>query len=90
MLTVLSGPVGLPGDYNNDGKVNAADYVVWRKSPGSFPPDAYATWRANFGNPPGSGAGLDSGAVPEPSATLLMLSLLTFGCSRRFARTQRP
>ena len=27
---------GLTGDYNEDGKVDAADYVVWRKSPGDF------------------------------------------------------
>jgi hypothetical protein len=26
---------GLPGDYNNDGSVGAADYVVWRKTLGT-------------------------------------------------------
>jgi hypothetical protein len=43
------------GDYNNDGVVNAADYVLWRKggplqndpTPGVQPGD-YTVWRANF------------------------------------------
>lgn len=88
ILTVTS---GLPGDYNGDGKVNAADYVVWRKNPGGFPPNAYDTWRANFGNPPGSGASLDAGAVPEPGTMLLLLSMMAcFVSSRRcFSRIQR-
>jgi autotransporter-associated beta strand protein len=91
ILTVTSGPAVLPGDYNNDGKVNAADYVVWRKNPGAFPPDAYDTWRANFGNPPGSGAGLDAGAVPEPGTMLVLLSMLAcyVGGSRHFASIRR-
>jgi autotransporter-associated beta strand protein len=63
----------LPGDFNLDGKVDAADYVVWRKNPGGFPPNAYETWRANFGNPPGVGAGLNEGAVPEPAAAVLVI-----------------
>jgi fibronectin-binding autotransporter adhesin len=39
--------VGQPGDYNNDNKVDAADYVTWRKGGGSQ--TDYNTWRANFG-----------------------------------------
>jgi hypothetical protein len=67
--------LGLPGDYNNDGSVDAADYVVWRKDPASHggDPDGYNTWVQNFGNSgPGSGAQQAVGAVPEP-ATLLLL-----------------
>ena len=30
--------VALPGDFNNDGTVDAADYVVWRKTDGSRRP----------------------------------------------------
>jgi hypothetical protein len=60
--------VPLAGDYNSDGKVDAADYTLWRKNPGSFggDPAGYNTWRENFGKP--TGAGLGTGAVPEPSA----------------------
>jgi predicted outer membrane repeat protein len=50
-----------PGDYNNDGTVDAADYVVWRKNynmavfipndltPGFVGLDDFDVWRANFG-----------------------------------------
>lgn len=64
--------VPLTGDYNGDGKVDAADFVVWRDT-NINGPQGYTDWRANFGNPPGSGAGLGSSAVPEPSACVLML-----------------
>jgi hypothetical protein len=66
-----TGPVGIPGDYNGDGAVNAADYVVWRKTDGSQA--GYDTWRTNFGRTSGSGSTL--GAVPEPASALLV----TFG-----------
>jgi hypothetical protein len=61
----------LPGDYNHDRVVDAADYIAWRKSPNSFGgnPGGYNTWRANFGQPSGSGATFDSppnNAIPEP------------------------
>src|SRR5205085_873959 len=62
-----------PGDYNHDGAVDAADYLVWRKTDGSK--SGYDTWRANFGQTGGSGAGASANAaVPEP-ATLVMLML---------------
>jgi T5SS/PEP-CTERM-associated repeat protein len=55
----------LPGDYNHDGSVDAADYVVWRKTGGSA--DDYNTWRAHFGQTAGSGsAGYPLGASAEP------------------------
>ena len=38
------------GDFNGDGKVDAADYVVWRKNPGGiYTQNDRTTWRANFG-----------------------------------------
>lgn len=41
---------GLPGDYNDDGVVDAADYVVWRRDPGSHGgDDGYDVWVRNFG-----------------------------------------
>jgi autotransporter-associated beta strand protein len=69
-------PMGLPGDHNLDGKVDAADYVLWRKDPNAYggDPDGYNIWRANFGNPPGAGSNLDGGAaVPEPTASGIVL-----------------
>jgi hypothetical protein len=50
------------GDYNNDGEVNTADYVIWRKNEattnalkndgigGTIGAPQYAEWRAQYGN----------------------------------------
>ena len=62
----------LPGDYNHNGIVDAADYVVWRKTDGS--PAGYNLWRTNFGRTAGSGAAaIMNTAVPEPANLLLLL-----------------
>jgi hypothetical protein len=65
----------LPGDYNQDGAVDAADYVVWRDTlgllgaglaadgdgNGSIDAGDYDVWRANFGNTSAPGAGAATG-----------------------------
>ncbi len=84
-----SAVVPLLGDFNSDGKVDAGDYVTWRKNEvanATLPndngltdqADRYTLWRANFGNPAGagSGAGLEGANVPEPSAIALVLFCL--------------
>jgi hypothetical protein len=72
---------GIPGDYNQNGTVDAADYVVWRKTDGSSA--GYNLWRNNFGEPAGSGSGASANAtVPEP-ATLVMLILVAVGMGLR-------
>jgi hypothetical protein len=72
----------IAGDFNTDGIVDAADYVVWRKN---FSGDQamYDAWRGNFGASlgPGSGSTLPSAAplsaaVPEPATSLLMALML--------------
>lgn len=86
---ITVGLATLPGDFNNDGEVDAADYVLWRKNPSNFLPQTYDTWRQNFGNPPGSGSGLGSepGAVPEPGAIVVaIIGGLGLLASRRRAR----
>jgi hypothetical protein len=56
----------IPGDYNRDGRVYAADYVVWSKTDGSQ--TGYNTWRAHFGQSAGSRSGATANAaVPEPA-----------------------
>jgi hypothetical protein len=78
-------PIGLPGDFNSDGKVDAADYVVWRKTDGSQP--GYDEWRANVGRTAGaSAAGQAAGAIPEPAAILLLLAALAAGLILRRAK----
>ena len=82
---------GLPGDFNTNGVVDAADYVVWRNNVGSttaLPNDSiggtigtpqYNEWRTHFGQTAGSGAGVGANAaVPEP-ATVVMLILAAAG-----------
>ncbi len=86
VLTVASS--GTAGDYNSNGTVDAADYILWRKNQGStnvLPNDPtggtigttqYNTWRTHFGQPPGTGSGLTSAStsqVPEPASGVLLL-----------------
>jgi hypothetical protein len=76
----------LPGDYNGDGTVDAADYVKWRKSGGTQ--GQFNTWRANFGETAGSGRATLLVAVPEPATTaLLVIGLLGW---RRFDSRRFP
>jgi hypothetical protein len=76
--------VGVLGDYNNNGAVDSADYVLWRNggplqnevdAPGTVNAADYDAWRARFGNTTGSG----SAAVPEPAVMGLLLSAAV-GC----------
>ena len=77
----------LVGDYNGNGVVDAADYVVWRKTDGT--PAGYNAWRTHFGQPTGSGAA-ETGAttnsttaVPEPTALVLLMFAAASWCLRR-------
>jgi hypothetical protein len=76
--------VGVTGDYNNNGTVDAADYVAWRdagptatlpndSTPGTVNQADYDAWRANFGRTSGSGAAAFANAVPEPATFLMLL-----------------
>jgi fibronectin-binding autotransporter adhesin len=95
VLSVVS--AGTPGDYNNNGTVDAGDYVLYRKYAGTthvLPNDPtggmigtaqYNTWRSHFGQPPGSGSGdVLATAVPEPkSGALLAIAILVAFAARR-------
>jgi hypothetical protein len=81
--TLAMPPPGTPGDYNNDGAVDAADYVVWRNggplqnetaTPGSVTSEDYDQWRARFGNSAGgSASGQSANAAPEPATSLMFV-----------------
>ena len=100
---ITVGPAGLLGDFNSDGKVDASDYVTWRKNEvanAALPNDngsvtqtaRYSLWRANFGNPgAGSGSGLNgSGTVPEPGTiSLLICAVGSLVISSRASRRRR-
>ena len=56
---------GLSGDYNNDGFVDARDYILWRKNDGS--PAGYNDWRTNLApRPPPALAPLAPPNYPHP------------------------
>jgi hypothetical protein len=90
-------PAGVPGDYNNNGTVDAADYVLWRNggplvnevdAPGTINAADYTAWRERFGNS-GSGSGLGAPTVPEPGALVYLgisLVMAVFALSRRRPR----
>jgi len=68
--------VGLAGDFNHDGTVDAADYVVWRKTDGT--PAGYNAWRTRFGQTVAGGSSstgdfLSQATVPEPAGALLLI-----------------
>ncbi len=87
----------LPGDYNNDGAVDASDYAVWRKNvgtstmlpnnptPGPIDQTEYVRWLENFGRPL-SGSGAFAG-IPEPSTLLLAMLALGAVPRLRFSST---
>jgi hypothetical protein len=79
--------VASSGDFNADGTVNAADYVVWRNGLGTtFTQADYDVWRAHFGQTRGSGA--SHAAIPEPctsALTLVAMALLLLLCRAHHA-----
>jgi autotransporter-associated beta strand protein len=87
-LLVTGGAVTNDADFNNDGIVDAADYVVWRKFNGAIGTGTPMTgdangdtnvnatdrgiWRNTYGETGGAGAS-NGGSVPEPSSILLVV-----------------
>jgi hypothetical protein len=100
--TGVGASADLPGDFNGNNVVDAADYTVWRDNLGASDESSlngngdglggvdaldYAYWKSNFGNS-GSGAGtFAGGAVPEPATWLLLvLAGAAVGMRRRHSR----
>ena len=79
--------VPLGGDYNGNGVVDTADYVVWREAQsqgltslnnrgpftGPVGPNDYNFWRSRFGLTSGSGSAVSSAVVPEPSTWMFVV-----------------
>ena len=100
--SVILQAIGLTGDYNNNGVVDASDYVLWRNSAGLTGPGLaadgnhnnqidsgdYDVWRSHFGQTSGSGASVGSNAaVPEPnSLSVALVAMMAFVGQRRAAR----
>ena len=86
---------GVPGDYNEDGTVNAADYNVWRDklgsnillpnedpstTPGIVTEEDYLFWKSRFGGTSGSESSI---TMPEPATALLVLLAAVGALPRR-------
>lgn len=90
--------IGLHGDYNSDGAVNAADYTVWRdtlnsttdlradgNSNGTVDQADYGVWSSNYGATVASSASY-AAAIPEPAtlaSAALTLVATSVGARRR-------
>jgi endonuclease I len=85
----------LSGDYNRDGIVDAADYVVWRRAlgenvtaydgadgdgDGMIDDGDYDVWRANFGSTAAATGSFATRAVPEPASLLIATGVIAFSC----------
>jgi endonuclease I len=95
----------LPGDYNDDDVVDAADYTVWRDNLGSLTSlpsddtpgvdvDDYDRWKLHFGETAGSGLGAAGSAhapasVPEPATCALLLIAVAACRGRRRSAIQQ-
>ncbi len=94
----VAAPPGVPGDYNQNGVVDIADYVVWRHNlgsaialpnegsgvtPGSVTAEDYSYWRSRFGATSGSGSVI-GGAVPEPSTWTLLALISGLSAFKRY------
>lgn len=96
LVLTFVGDISLPGDFNGDQVVDAADYSVWRDNLGStegtllnsngtggvIDQADYDLWKANFGASSASAA--LTAAVPEPvSAGLALLATIAASVFRR-------
>jgi hypothetical protein len=77
---VLGYDLNLPGDFNANGIVDGADYVIWRKVNGT--PAGYQLWHNNYGSSSGAGANLNS-TVPEPASVVLLMTATVGWYNRR-------
>jgi hypothetical protein len=101
LYVTVQAAAGLAGDYNSDGKINAADYTTWRDKFGQAtianrgagitgPVGAadYNYWKTHFGGM-GSGAFAET-AVPEPETACLVFTIMISAGSACPRRAKRP
>ncbi len=94
--------VAIAGDYNGDGAVDASDYTVWRdqlgatlltnadgNNDGVVNTLDLAVWKNQFGQAASAVIGALAGAVPEPSAAVLIFVAMTAIAVRRRAQRSK-
>lgn len=103
-LIVSHAPLVNPGDYNQDGVVDAADYVVWRDQVGQIVPvgtaadgtrdglinhDDYEAWRQRFGEiTSGMGASNATG-LSVPEPGTCVMALMALVCAVNLCKSAR-
>ena len=91
LAVLVDAAPNLPGDFDQNGVVDAADYVTWRQSVGTkYIPSDYDLWRAHFGQTDGVGATANY-MVPEPPLCIISLIAVAALCGFRkpgYSRTK--
>ena len=72
-------PAGIPGDFDADGDVDGADFLLWQRNPAV---GDLADWEANLGTVALLSAAV-SATIPEPSTISLLLVLVSTCLLRR-------
>ncbi len=101
----LSVTASLPGDYNQNGVVDAADYTLWRNhlgqnftllnenpaaaTPGVVDAEDYAFWKSHYGESADSGSGGNATATVPEPMTLLLLIFAAMGPCLRRCRAPK-
>ena len=103
-VLVLS-PIPVAGDYNQNGIVDAADYILWRNTVNQSDPNLaadgdhnnqidtadYTYWKTRFNDPtPGAGGAADIPAIPEPHTLLLLATASLFISRNGKPRHKKP
>jgi hypothetical protein len=103
--TVPEVVAGLPGDYNGDDIVDAADYTLWRDTlnstndlradgdaSGTVDAGDYGVWKSHFGEMAGGGANVfgNSGNVPEPGVVAMLVAVAIASTHRKRYRGSLP
>jgi hypothetical protein len=65
---------GQLGDYTHNNVVDAADFVLWRRT--SEGQTGYNTWRSHFGQQSGGGGDALLATVPEPTPFIMVMLAL--------------
>jgi aryl-phospho-beta-D-glucosidase BglC (GH1 family) len=104
-VDALTGGPGLPGDYNGNNVIDAADYAAWRDAmtagssslandptPGTVDESDFDYWRDHFGEMLGAGTGSGAGALVAPAVpepASIWLALFAVPLLFRFAARRR-
>ncbi len=90
LAVLVDAAPNLPGDFDQNGIVDAADYITWRNSVGTtLTPSDYEVWRSHFGQTLSTSA-MANYMVPEPTLCLLSLIALVALCGCRGVSYSRP